>query len=360
MDNKLILLVAVLSVFRCHVMGIPLTFGIFKGIFNDPTTDTDDDSEIVEVVSNELAENNDANLIDLSVYGRSLYGQPDFNKTGNLVAEFKPNKTSLNPEELGSYLEGDILMPQSSFILKNGLTSKTSRWPDGEVPFEIAGAFTKEELDIIAFAIDEYHAKTCIRFIPRTMESDYISIVRGNSGCWSSIGRVGGKQEVNLQTPGCLTKPGTAIHELMHALGFLHEQNRKERDSYVAIQLQNVQRMAVANFQRMPNTIAFGVGYDYGSVMHYSPNAFSSNGQPTIVAKKPEGRYAMGQRDGFSPMDVEKVNRMYRCKANPKPEEPPIELPKRVQSRFPFAQGFTNNRLGTFIGNIFTGFNRLG
>lgn len=28
-----------------------------------------------------------------------------------------------------------------------------------------------------------------------------------------------------------------------------------------------------------------GVGYDYRSVMHYSANAFSKNGQPTIDAK---------------------------------------------------------------------------
>ncbi|XP_037810011.1 zinc metalloproteinase nas-1-like [Lucilia sericata] len=357
MDYKLILLVTVLSVLCNNVLGIPLTSGIFKGILKDSS---DDDSEIVEVVSNELPEIQDPNSIDLSVYGGSLYGLPDFNNTGKLLAQFKPHEATVNPEELGSYLEGDILMPQNAITLKNGITSKTSRWPNAEVPFEIAGDFTKEELDLIAFAIDEYHAKTCIRFIPRTSEYDYISIVRGNSGCWSSIGRVGGRQEVNLQTPGCLTKPGTAIHELMHALGFLHEQNRKERDSFVTIQFKNVQRMAVSNFQRMPNTVAFGVGYDYGSVMHYSPNAFSSNGQPTIVAKKPEGRNVMGQRDGFSPLDIEKVNRMYKCKSNPKPEEPPIELPERVQSRFPFVQSFTNNRLGAFIGNIFTGFNRLG
>lgn len=64
----------------------------------------------------------------------------------------------------------------------------------------------------------------------------------------------------------------------------------------------------------------------------------------------------MGQREGFSPMDIEKVNRMYNCKSNPKPQQPPIKLPERVvPSRFPFSQGFA-----TFFGNIFKGFNRFG
>ncbi|KAM7361905.1 zinc metalloproteinase nas-1-like [Cochliomyia hominivorax] len=360
MIYKSIFLLPILSVLYDHVKGIPLTSGIFKGLIEDPIKTSDDDSEIVEVISNELPDIKDSNFIDLSIYGRLLYGPPDFNKTGNLVAEYKPNDTSVNPEELGSYFEGDILMPENLLLVKNGINSKTSRWPNGDVPFEIAGDFSRDELEIIAYAIDEYHTKTCIRFIHRTSETDYISIVKGNSGCWSSVGRVGGRQEVNLQAPGCLTKPGTAIHELMHVLGFLHEQNRKERDSFVAIQFQNVLRNAEPNFQIISNTVAFGVGYDYGSVMHYSPNAFTRNGQPTIVAKKPEGRYVMGQRDGFSPLDIEKVNRMYKCKDNPKPKEPPIVLPDRVPSRYSFIQSFANNRLGAFIGNIFNGFNRFG
>lgn len=41
------------------------------------------------------------------------------------------------------------------------------------------------------------------------------------------------------------------------------------------------------NFEKASSsqTTAYNVEYDYGSVMHYSPTAFSRNGQATIQAK---------------------------------------------------------------------------
>lgn len=41
------------------------------------------------------------------------------------------------------------------------------------------------------------------------------------------------------------------------------------------------------NFEKASSssTTAYNVDYDYGSVMHYSPNAFSKNGQATIQPK---------------------------------------------------------------------------
>lgn len=50
------------------------------------------------------------------------------------------------------------------------------------------------QMQMIETAFNEYHRRTCIRFKPRSAEHDYISIVNGNSGCWSSVGRIGGRQ----------------------------------------------------------------------------------------------------------------------------------------------------------------------
>jgi hypothetical protein len=95
---------------------------------------------------------------------------------------------------------------------------------------------------MIKRAMEEYHTRTCIRFVPRQRDHrDYLLITSEQTGCWSSVGRTGGPQKLNLQSPGCLTTLGTPVHELMHAVGFLHEQNRQERDKYVTIRWENIQ-----------------------------------------------------------------------------------------------------------------------
>ncbi|XP_058788817.1 zinc metalloproteinase nas-13-like [Phymastichus coffea] len=255
-----------------------------------------------------------------------LYGEPN-NETGLKVAEWHEGM-NVNPEELGEYVEGDILFP-TAIVGRNGVKAETARWPDGVIPYIMSPFFNQKQRRVIFEAMDDYHKYTCIRFKEyKGEESDYIRITAGNTGCWSAVGRVGGRQDVNLQVPGCVTKKGTIIHELMHAVGFLHEQSRYERDNYVSIQWHNIQRGRETNFEKSQRstTDALGVGYDYGSVMHYSANAFSRNGQPTIVPREPRNildfiaeifqgnrNARIGQRDGLSTKDIQKIRRMYKC-----------------------------------------------
>uniref|UniRef100_A0A336KAV7 Metalloendopeptidase n=1 Tax=Culicoides sonorensis TaxID=179676 RepID=A0A336KAV7_CULSO len=239
------------------------------------------------------------------------FGNPD-EEVGKIIEDAVNETTEVNPEELGSYFEGDILMPQIQG--RSALADKSKRWPNGVVPYTFDGYFPPPQKAVIDAAINEYHAKTCIRFKPRTTESDYVVFKGGNTGCWSSVGRTGGAQTINLQVNGCLSKKGTALHEIAHALGIFHEQNRADRDNHVRVRFENIQNGLEANFDkaRPGTTNTYGVPYDYGSVMHYSGNAFSKNGQPTIVALQ-SGSNRMGQRDGFSSADIQRLRIMYEC-----------------------------------------------
>lgn len=250
-------------------------------------------------------------VIDLSHYGSRIYGFPS-EEAGHQLA--KANLSKSNPEELGPYVEGDILIPRQT--PRNGIIGESYRWPQGIIPFDIAPKFDPKYKNIILQAMEEYHKHTCIRFVRRTAaHKDYIHFTSTETGCWSSVGRIGGRQELNLQVPGCTTLIGTCIHEMMHAVGFMHEQNRHERDGWIVVNSPNIRTGYESNFDKMSaNKIdALGVPYDYGSVMHYGLYAFSKNEKPTMTPTK-KTNSDIGQRRAFSKLDIEKINKMYKCR----------------------------------------------
>lgn len=70
------------------------------------------------------------------------------------------------------------------------------------------------QMQMIQDAFNEYHTRTCIKFVPRSNEQDFISIENSATGCWSSVGRIGRRQVVNFQTPNCMLKIGTVVSSL--------------------------------------------------------------------------------------------------------------------------------------------------
>ncbi|KAI8442421.1 hypothetical protein MSG28_005935 [Choristoneura fumiferana] len=269
--------------------------------------DGDDDIVAIEA-ANGIDDMGDEDKIDLSHLGPEAYGAPS-KESGDALSTWDES-SPMNPEEMGEYAEGDILIPQ---LGRNGMRDESMRWPSGIIPYVIEGRYSQEQHDTIKKAIADYHRLTCLRFVPYNGQKDYISIQSGNTGCWSSVGRIGGRQEVNLQNPGCVSKKGTVLHELLHAVGFMHEQSRHERDDYVDVRYDNIKAGSENNFKKADakRTNDFGVPYDYNSVMHYSEYAFSKNGRKTIEPKV--GGVTLGQREGLSRGDVKKVNAMYNC-----------------------------------------------
>jgi len=123
----------------------------------------------------------------------------------------------------------------------------------------------------------------------------------------ASVGMTGGSQLIYL-ADGCST--GNTIHEISHALGMYHEHTRCDRDTFVRIVTENITKGYENNFSIQCSGASDVFDYDEGSIMHYGPTAFSSNGLPTIVSLRGLDRL-MGQRSGLSSIDARTIDFMY-------------------------------------------------
>lgn len=228
-----------------------------------------------------------------------------------------------NPEEQDHLLEGDIVVDpfnsqtgNNSSDIRNGIKSKKARWIAGVIPYQISSSFPAKERNLLMKAFAEFQKNTCLRFRLHLFESDYLVFTSTPNGCWSRIGRQGGRQVINFEIPICFRKFGTILHEIMHAIGFFHEQNRYERDNYIQVLYHNIRSDMKQNFAKIGQEKATGLGipYDYGSVMHYKLNSFSRNGKPTLKPLKTiPDNIKIGQRIGFSISDIKKIRAMYKC-----------------------------------------------
>jgi len=227
-----------------------------------------------------------------------------------------------NIEELSEQFEGDILLtPEQEDILsgksRTGLIDTRYRWPDNVVYYSLSTVFDQEHADHIVLGLREMERISCLRFVERTVEPNYVEITGSNGGCYSNVGFLNnGRQTINLQIypveEGCF-RIGTIIHEMLHTLGFYHMQSATERDDFVRIAWENIQAGTENNFNvygadRISN---FGELYDVTSVMHYSAFGFSKNGFATIIPNDITQINIMGQRLGMSDLDIARLNAMY-------------------------------------------------
>ncbi|XP_062380295.1 hatching enzyme 1.2-like [Sardina pilchardus] len=209
-------------------------------------------------------------------------------------------------------IEGDLVVPKTRNAMacwNNYCLWKRSANGKVEVPYIVNPEFSYYEVRKILNAMATFSSKTCVQFVPRSSQRDYLSI-ENKSGFAIWVGRTGGGQVVSLNRYGCVYH-GIIQHELLHALGFHHEQTRSDRDQHVRINFENINRRMVYNFQKQ-YTNNLNTPYDYSSVMHYGSTAFSTNGRETITPI-PNPNVKIGQRRGMSSIDIQRINKLYGC-----------------------------------------------
>ncbi|KFM63175.1 Astacin-like metalloprotease toxin, partial [Stegodyphus mimosarum] len=195
------------------------------------------------------------------------------------IADEERGRLALQNPDL---FQGDILGFEPGD--RNVIPYQQMRWPNKEVPYVIDSTLVPYTT-LIRDAMKNYHDNTCIKFVRRTSQKNYIKLFQGQ-GCYSYVGMINrGEQPVSLGR-GCHYK-GTIVHELGHAIGFFHEQNRSDRDTYLTIYWENIQKGMETQFALLkPSQNLLLTPFDHDSIMLYGNYAFSKDRRSmTMVAK---------------------------------------------------------------------------
>ncbi|CAL4058640.1 unnamed protein product, partial [Meganyctiphanes norvegica] len=211
-----------------------------------------------------------------------------------------------DPIEFAGLFEGDIIintpadMPvfDSAGPVRNAIVDDYKQWPHGVIPYLISSSYTSHERGTIAQAIQEFHTHTCIRYVPRTVEKDYIHILK-QSGC----------------TPKYQITQGQTMR-----VGNFHSGIPTHDQLYSIIRRRDLEAAKLAKkwlkiiFYKTDNTNStVSLKYDVGgSIMHYGPLAFAKDrSKPTISPHSTS--ITIGQRKGFSQTDIQKLKKLYNC-----------------------------------------------
>jgi len=217
------------------------------------------------------------------------------------------------------------LRPKKERLAGSGREHINWRWPKNIIPYRIDPGYSEEERNIILSGMKMWMEKTCIKFEPAgspaaksTNHKNYLYIFHGK-GCWSMVGYEAslgytGAQRLSLNKTTCM-HTGVVAHELGHAIGLNHEQNREDRDKYVQILENNIEPDKKTQFAlKTEGHSTFGTQYDYCSVMHYGPQFFTLGYKYFTMIPKDLGYISViGHQTHVTYTDATIVNKMYRC-----------------------------------------------
>jgi len=255
-----------------------------------------------------------------------------------------PNVTTETMMKMVSYgeVEGNkhTSVPDLRDVLKatrNGIHALENHWGSGIVPYTIDASFSVSDRAVIAQGIKHVEENSCIRFVPRNGEDDYVQIWPGRGGCYAVIPyRIGGgMREIGLSPSGCMTMY-VVVHEILHVVGVKHEQCRPDRDEFITINWSNICDDGESQYYKdnwvggavptnlctetfdYPNcrspffTSACDLPYDYSSVMHYSARSFACDSSKDVMTAKQAGAPSLGNTE-LSELDKKKLQCLYQC-----------------------------------------------
>ena len=204
---------------------------------------------------------------------------------------------------------GDVLYGKAKDAPPTGYvkTMPVDTWENSTIPFFIATDLPNP--DRVNQAIKYFNEHTHVHFVPFTGQADAIVFEKGQKDCLSYVGRIGGHQPIYLDDRCGQTE---ITHELMHVLGFVHEQSRPDRDQYIKIHWENIQLDDRPQFDVAPDEVtrvSTSLPFDYHSIMLYKPSIFAL--RPELKTMDSVTNDAIDPSEQLSRDDLNRLDKIY-------------------------------------------------
>jgi hypothetical protein len=239
----------------------------------------------------------------------------DVSNVGAFVTPDAFRRAKVKTDETGKYVVFDDMRFRVNEFETFGYQGH--RWPNGTLPYDLApdvrgDAFKRSQFEKACRLLTAQSGIGCMDLAKGNVigKENHVYVVDSpTEENQSYVGRVGGRQVIEITS---WSSEIIIAHELKHALGWVHEHQRPDRDAFVRINWANIDPTTLANFEIVTSATSGGP-YDFESIMHYPPDAFSVNGQRTIEPLPPyENQLSkMGQRRYVSKIDLAEMIDVY-------------------------------------------------
>lgn len=260
-----------------------------------------------------------------------LDSEPQNSSIGCLVSGQRLVQVQFEEKDQFALIGGDMLLPLERLLFGKQTPSlalaKPSDsillWKDGRVPYVLPADFPYP--DEMKFMVDEW-AKAGVSWVPKTPDDkDYVRFevdLEADYCGQSQLGRVGGEQILRLASPALVERvkcrlKRTFLHEGAHALGFMHEHQRSDRDDYLYFSGDISNETWLQKWVGSVHLSEFDVESVTMNLTEQSNHLMYQKNKEIIPIT-----------EQLSRLDIEATRRLYFPKPSPTPTPSPMSTPK--------------------------------